>query len=146
MDSGITTAETTLTENQSITRFFYEQLPYYLSIGMSAEEYWNGDYRLAKAYRKADELRLQRANQLRWLQGMYIYEAVGNLSPILGFNLSTDRRDHTPKKYRDTPIPITREEIKAQAEKQRKAEEERLKAAFEAFVAGLKEKRGGDNG
>ncbi len=50
---------------------------------MTYEQYWYGDTNLVEAYRKADSLRLKRKNAEMWLQGMYIYDAIGRLSPIL---------------------------------------------------------------
>ena len=57
-------------------------LPYYLSIGMSADEFWRGDSTLVKAYQKAEELRKDRKNQELWWQGMYIYDALCAASPL----------------------------------------------------------------
>ena len=47
----------------SYTEQFYENLPYYLSIGMTWDEYWNDDCLKAKYYRKADKLRRKQRNQ-----------------------------------------------------------------------------------
>lgn len=52
-------------------------------LGMSLEDYWNGDPQIAKWYRKADKLKTDRMNTQLWLQGMYVYEAIADLSPIL---------------------------------------------------------------
>ena len=65
------------------TERFYEQFPYYLSIGMTPDQYWDGDPALVKYYRKADELKWERKNQELWLQGMYFYEAICDASPVL---------------------------------------------------------------
>ena len=50
---------------------------------MTEEQYWDGDCTLTRYYRKADDLRTERVNREMWLQGMYIYDAVSILSPIL---------------------------------------------------------------
>ena len=60
----------------SYTETFYRDLPWYLSIGMTPEQYWDGDCMLAKYYRKAQELRRQERNTELWLQGLYVYDAV----------------------------------------------------------------------
>ena len=65
------------------TEQFYEMFPYYLSIGMTPEQYWDGDPMLAKYYRQADELRNERKNQELWLQGLYVYEALCDVAPIM---------------------------------------------------------------
>ena len=65
------------------TEKFNELFPYYLSIGMTEEQYWDKDNQLVISYRKADELRMARKNQEMWLQGAYIYDALCRVSPIL---------------------------------------------------------------
>lgn len=75
----------------------------YLAMGMSPSDYWEGDCALVKAYREADRLRQERANMEAWLQGMYIYEAVACLSPILQAFAPKGTR---AKPYRDKPYEL----------------------------------------
>lgn len=56
--------------------------PYYLSIGMTEAQYWDGDPWLAEAYRKAEQIRQERKNREFWLMGAYVHEAVGSLEPF----------------------------------------------------------------
>lgn len=65
------------------TDIFYKQFSYYLSIGMTEEQYWDKDCLLVKYYREAEELRNEKLNQQAWLQGMYIYDALNRVAPIL---------------------------------------------------------------
>ena len=95
------------------TEQFYEMFPYYLSIGMTAEQFWDGDPHLAKYYRKADEIRTERRNQELWLQGIYIYEALCDVSPLLH---AMAKKGTKPHPYSAQPYSIS--------EKQRKREEE----------------------
>ena len=44
-------------QERTYTQYFLEALPLYLSIGMTAKEFWEGDCCLAVAYRKADEMK-----------------------------------------------------------------------------------------
>ena len=44
-------------------------------MGMTPEEYWNGDVWLVKDYREAYKLQNEEANAKAWLQGLYIYNA-----------------------------------------------------------------------
>ncbi len=67
----------------SYTDVFDEHFPYYLAIGMTAEQYWHGDPTLCRAYRKADRIRQERMNYEKWLQGAYIYDAICQASPLL---------------------------------------------------------------
>lgn len=68
---------------KSYTEKFIELFPYYLSIGMTEEQYWDKDNQLVISFRKADEIRLTRKNQELWLQGAYFYEALCRVSPLL---------------------------------------------------------------
>ena len=49
--------------SKSYTKTFYEVFPFYLSIGMTPEQYWDGDPMLAHYYRKAEEMRQKRKNE-----------------------------------------------------------------------------------
>lgn len=104
--------------SNSYTKQFYEVFPYYLSIGMTPEQYWDGDPLLPKYYRQADELNRKRRNQELWLQGMYIYEALCDVAPILQ---AFAKRGTKPTPYPDHPYSLT---VKEQAD-ERKLQEER---------------------
>ena len=56
---------------------FREMFPFYLSIGMSHAEYWDGDPSLPRYYRKAYLMKQEQDNQKAWLQGLYFYNALG---------------------------------------------------------------------
>ena len=106
------------------TERFYEQFPYYLSIGMTPEQYWDGDPYLARAFRKADELRMERKNQELWLQGMYIYEAICDASPIL----------HDFAKKGTKPYPITEKQHRRNTVDKEKEKFDKGKKLMEAFM------------
>lgn len=85
---------------------------------MPADQFWNEDPWLAAAYREADQLRNQRKSEEMWLQGLYIYNAVG---VVVGNALS--KKGKKPLKYMEEPIrmiPLTEEEKRAKAEEERK--------------------------
>ena len=113
------------------TERFHEQFPYYLSIGMTPHQYWNGDPELARAYRKADEIRTERKNQELWLQGMYVYEAICDASPILH---DFAKKGTKPHPYVDKPYPITAKQQKRNEEDVEKAKFEKGKKLMEAFM------------
>lgn len=100
------------------TEKFYEVFPYYLSIGMTYEQFWEGDPILAKCYREADEIKAERKNQELWLQGMYIYEALCDVSPVLH---AFAKRGTKANPYSERPYAITEKQIRKEAE-----EKERL--------------------
>ena len=104
-------------EKVSVPEFFYRVLPYYVSIGMTPQEFWEGEPRLAKVYREADKQRLERKNYELWLQGLYNYKAVG----CVVFN-ALRKKESKPVDYFDKPIrifPLTEAEKEAEAQKQR---------------------------
>ena len=103
------------------TEKFYELFPYYLSIGMTAEQYWEGDPTLARYYRKADEIRKERRNEELWLQGMYIYEALCDVSPVLH---AFAKKGTKPQPYSEKPYAITeKQHVRIEEEKERKIAE-----------------------
>lgn len=115
---------------------FEEMCPYYMSIGMTYQEYWDKDCTLAKYFRRADELKRERENTFLWLQGLYIYEAMIDVSPIL----NAMSKKHKPYPYREAPMPITEA-----AEKIRKEEENRKRLAkgreaMEIIMANINQK------
>ena len=100
------------------TEQFYEVFPYYLSIGMTYEQFWEGDPSLATYYRKADEISAERKNQEMWLQGLYVYEALCDAAPILQ---AMAKKGTKARPYTDKPYPIT--------ERQRRKEKEEKEIA-----------------
>ena len=109
--------------SNSYTTSFYDRFPYYLAIGMTPEQYWDGDPMLAKYYRKADEINRKRRNEDLWLQGMYIYEALCDVSPLLH---AFAKRGTKPTPYSDHPYALTVNE--RAEEKKLKDQQEREKA------------------
>ncbi|MBR1904843.1 MAG: hypothetical protein IJ819_00070 [Clostridiales bacterium] len=117
---------------KSYTEIFNEAFPYYLSIGMSYELYWYGEPNLVKAYREADELRVDRMNYEAWLQGLYVYQAVGALYPV--FNPFSKQKK--AEEYLKEPIVITE-----RARNQKAMEEGNKMANFlKAWADALKDK------
>lgn len=119
----------------SYTEIFYEHFPFYLSIGMTYDQYWNDDCMLVKYYREAHRLRNERKNQELWLQGLYIYEALCDVAPILHPFAKSGTR---PRPYPNKPFPLTREEVERDKKEQEKLNRQKAKALFEAWAARLK--------
>lgn len=108
-----------------------------MSIGMSYDEFWNGDVSLVKTYLKANELRDKRRNQELWLQGMYFYEALCDASPLFRFTM---KKTIKPEPYMKEPFPITAAEVREREERERREREARLKAAFAEFAETMRKK------
>lgn len=56
--------------------------PDYMAMGMTWDEYWYGDPWMAKAVRQAYAMKRKQVNYDLWLQGLYVYEAVLDASPV----------------------------------------------------------------
>ncbi len=110
---------------------FEEIFPYYLSLGMTYEQFWNGDPQLAVYYRKAEELRNEKKNQEMWMQGLYVYEAICNASPILR---AFAKKGTKPHPYPTQPHPL-KSEIKREEVKKEKAQMEKARDVMDAFAA-----------
>ena len=117
---------------KTYSEVFDEAFPYYLSIGMSYDLYWHGEPHLVKAYREAEEMRVDRMNYEKWLQGLYVYHAIGALQPIL----NPFSKSHKAEEYIKEPIAITE-----RARNQKALEEGEKTANFlKAWVESLKKK------
>ena len=120
--------------SNSYTTAFYDQFPYYLSIGMTPEQYWDGDPMLTKYYRKAEELRNKRRNTELWLQGVYIYEALCDVSPVLH---AFAKKGSKPVPYPDHPYALTVHDREEEKKIQEKRDREKARRYMEAKMAAI---------
>lgn len=114
------------------TEIFYKYLPYYLSIGMPYDLFWDGDCRLVEAYRRAEELRQRMTNQHLWLQGLYFYEALCDVSPVLR---AFAKKGVKPSPYPNEPYPLTKEQKEESDERKERLALEKHKAKMETWAA-----------
>lgn len=110
-----------------------EQFPGYLSLGMSAEEYWDGDPWWAKSYRDAEKLKAEKMNRELWLQGMYFYDALCKVSPILH---AFAKGGTKPNPYPEEPYALTRKEDKAREETKAEKQMREAQRYMEQFAIG----------
>jgi hypothetical protein len=101
---------------------------------MSPEQYWDGDPMLAKYYRKADELKRSRKNKELWLQGMYIYEALCDVSPVMN---AFAKKGTKPAPYPDHPYPLSTKEINDERKLREQREREKARRYMESKMAKL---------
>lgn len=121
------------TRRRTNTEIFEECFPFYLAIGMTFAEYWEGDPLLAQYYRKAYRIKQDEKNNDAWLQGMYVYDAV---STALHNALRGLGKNKPPvKDYAKQPYELYNK-VKSEAEKAKEVEVEQEKAAawMENFV------------
>lgn len=128
-------SEESKVESISLTKIFEELCPIYMGYGMSYDEFWYGEPYRAKFYREAHEIQIKQKDEEFWIQGMYIYEALCDVSPILhAFSKSGTK----PLPYREEPYmsKIFKEKHETEEEKQQRIKNEQLIAQlhFEAWA------------
>lgn len=117
-------------DTETHTEVFDKLFPYYIAIGMSEEQYWDRDCELVKFYKKAHQIKLQQINHQLWWQGLYIYEALCNVSPLLQVMGKGPRR---PLPYPKEPHPITQEEVVERKRREMAEKFANMKARMEAW-------------
>ena len=108
---------------------------------MTAEQYWDGDPTLPRYYRKADEIRKERRNEELWLQGMYIYEALCDVSPVLH---AFAKKGTKPQPYSERPYAITEKQHERVEEEKERERVEKGKRYMEALAASLNKRFEGE--
>lgn len=111
---------------------FDKLCPWYLSIGMSWREFWRDDPEIARHYREAQTLRKEYENQMLWLQGMYVYDALCAASPIFR---SLAKRGTKAHPYVKEPYQITKRETERNDEETERRRMEKGRAMMQAFMA-----------
>ena len=70
-------------ESTPLSSFFEKMCPIYMSYGMTYDEFWYKSPYRAKFYLDSHKLKMKQQDEYMWIQGMYIYEALCKVSPIL---------------------------------------------------------------
>lgn len=113
---------------------------------MTHDEYWNGPANLPRVYRKAEELRREKVNSQLWIQGMYIYEALCDASPLFR---SFGKGKVTAHPYAKEPYDIYGTKARKTAKRtKRKTEKDNMEkglAYMHKFMAAFNNRiKGGD--
>ena len=98
---------------------------------MTYEQFWEGDPYLAKYYRQADELRIERRNQEMWLQGLYVYEAMCDVAPIMH---AMAKKGTKARPYPEQPYAITEKQRRREIEEKERAVANKGKRMMEMFM------------
>ena len=114
---------------------FDELLPQYMAMGMTYDEYWDGEYGTKRACRKAYQIRMENEQRLadrnNWYMGQYIMSAISAIPLfVAGFNT---KGAHMPE-YPDKPFLDRFEEQKKEEAVKRKQEDQQ-KLAMAMFQA-----------
>ena len=155
MENSLETFFSKQVEHVFLTQEFEKMCPQYMSIGMTYEQVWYEDVCMTKTYLKAFELKEKRETIKRkwtiWEQGLYIYEALCDVSPILRpFSKATK-----PLQYCEKPYEIDKyidDYLKDEKEEKRKKEQEekleiiRTQIYIENWARAVQEKFGQKGG
>ena len=83
---------------------------------MTNAEFWDGEPRLAVAFREAHEIRNEARNQEMWIQGAYNYRAFSSVGEALAFSFGGGK-GNKPGKYPDQPFALSERERQAEVER-----------------------------
>lgn len=115
----------------SYSKIIDDNLPYYLSYGMTYEQYMYGDVELAVFYRKKHEIEEEQFNYHAWLQGLYVYEAIADISPIMH---AFAPKGTTANPYSSEPYAINEKQARLKAEREAKKKQAENLAKMEQFM------------
>lgn len=110
-------------ESISLKETFEKACPIYMSYGMSYDEFWHGEAYRTRFYREMHKLKVRQKDEEMWIQGMYIYEALCDVSPILH---AFSKKGTKPLPYAEKPYMTTAPSLQTKEEKEREAENARL--------------------
>ena len=115
-------------EYTPLTILFEKVCPMYMSYGMSYHDFWYGDAFMVHFYRELHKLKIKEQDENNWMIGMYVYEALCDVSPILH---AFSKKGPKPLPYAEKPYLMEKLQEKTQAEKEQEIENERLKFAIQ---------------
>ena len=123
-------------DSKSYGDIFDELFPHYLLMGMTPEQYWDGESSLKKAYRKAYSLRIENEQRLadrnNWYMGQYLIKALQAV-PLLVGGLNVKSSTKLPQ-YPDKPFFEKFAEQRSE-DKRKKREENQQQIAMAMFQA-----------
>ena len=130
---GLVTKDKSEVEDTSLTYFFEKLCPIYMSYGMSYDEFWYKSPYRARFYLEAQKRKIKQQDEYMWVQGMYIYEALCKVSPVLH---AFSKKGTKPLPYSEKPYLRDNDDLQSEEEKKKKEENERLlvKLHFKKWV------------
>lgn len=100
-----------------------------MNMGVSYDEYWHGDYTKLPYYRKAYAIKREETNQQLWLQGLYFLRAISSVIP------------KSELLYPEEPLPLTKQDVEKQEEKQKQTQITNARAYMEAVMKKVNDNR-----
>ena len=141
MEDSLIFPEIKQVEHIFLSKTFEELCPYFISMGMTYEQFWYGEIDMTRAYMKAFEIKDKRESKITkwtiWEQGLYIYEALCDVSPIL----RAFSKSKKPLPYTTRPYGIDNEEKKEETkEKKKQNDVERAQIFFKNWARATQKK------
>ena len=131
-------------EQTSLTPYgdiFDELFPHYLLMGMTPEQYWDGEYGMKKAFRKAYQMRMENeqllADRNNWYMGQYIISAL-QCVPLLVGGLNVKPSTQLPE-YPEKPF-LEKAKAEQRETDRKKHEEDQMKLAMAMFQSAVLQK------
>lgn len=139
MEDGLIFKDIKQVEHIFLYKEFEKICPYFISIGMTYEQFWYGDVSMTQDYLKAFELKEKReATKTKWTeweQGLYIYEALCDVSPILrAFSKAKKPLPYVERPYGIDNIEKTKEELEQERKKKEELEKDRAQIFFKNWA------------
>lgn len=122
------------------TEIFESYCPVLMAMGMTYNDYWNGDNDAPRYYFQANRLKKKQANEKLWLQGMYIYDTLCRVAPL--FSLSPSK----PMEYMSEPYPFDEQSLQEYEEVRETRHYEQNKDNFMQFMKQFNAQRGDTDG
>ena len=137
--SRLITKDKSEVESTSLKETFEKMCPIYMSYGMTYNEFWNDDFFKCKYYREMHKLKVKQKDEEMWIQGMYIYEALCKVSPILH---AFSKKGTKPLPYSDKPYTSSLSINQTKEDKEKEIENARLIAQvhFENWAREMKKR------
>ena len=121
--SRLISREKSKVEYISLTKTFEELCPIYMSYGMSYDEFWYEEPYRAKFYLDSHKLKVKQKDEEMWIQGMYIYESLCKVSPVLH---AFSKKGTKPLPYAEKPYLTSAPALETQKDKEKEVENARL--------------------
>lgn len=136
MGDRLTEEDSPQSDPRTYGDIFDELFPHYLLMGMTPEQYWDGESWLKPAYRKAYQLRMETeqriADRNSWYMGQYIMAAI-QATPLIVPGINMKKGASLPD-YPSKPFLEKYEEQKKEEVRKQK-EEDQSKLAMAMFQA-----------
>ena len=126
-------------EGTSLSIFFEKMCPIYMSYGMSYDEFWYKSPYRTKYYLDSYKRKIKQQDEYMWMQGMYIYEALCKVSPILH---AFSKKGTKPLPYSEKPYLYNNDDFKTEQEKEQEKKNNELlvKLHFKRWVKNMQNK------